>query len=113
MGVTVINESAFDTLLLRTGPHTQAIIDAAVAGGINLRIVDDEHLAVSLDETVGLEDIEILLGVIAEGSGLPRAALDEADAANSGIPAGLRRQSAILQYQIGRAVCRERGCQYV
>lgn len=100
MGVAVVNERFFDTLLLRTGPHTQAIIDAAVAGGINLRIVDGEHLAISLDETIEFADIEILLGVIAEGSGLSRAALDEADSESNGIPAGLRRQSAILQYPV-------------
>src|SRR5690606_3541712 len=60
--------------------------------------VDAEHLGISLDETVELGDLETLLGVVAEGSGLPRVGLDEADAAHTGIPDGLRRKSAILQH---------------
>lgn len=99
MGVKVVNDSYFDTLLLDTGGRTQAIVDAAVAGGINLRVVGTSQLAVSLDETVGLEDLEVLLGVIAEGSGLTRASLD-AHGAETGLPAGLLRQSAILAHPI-------------
>ncbi|CAM5787291.1 aminomethyl-transferring glycine dehydrogenase [Castellaniella caeni] len=97
MGVKVVNDSWFDTLQLATGARTQAVVDAAVAGGMNLRRVDDMHVAVSLDETVGQRDIETLLGVIASGMGVARTAPDftvEGD----GIPAALHRQGAILAH---------------
>ncbi|WP_323011716.1 aminomethyl-transferring glycine dehydrogenase [Castellaniella sp.] len=97
MGVSVCNSSWFDTLQLDTGSHTQAVLDAAVDGGINLRRVDDTHVALSLDETVGQSDIETLMGVLAAGLGTQRVAPDFSSTAD-GIPAALRRQSAIMAH---------------
>lgn len=97
MGATVLNDSFFDTLHLQTGDQTQAVLDAAVAGGINLRIVDDASVAISLDETVAADDLEVLVGVLAEGLGLNRVALDFS-ATDDGIPAACRRTSAILSH---------------
>ncbi|MFT0533562.1 aminomethyl-transferring glycine dehydrogenase [Castellaniella hirudinis] len=97
MGVSVCNDTWFDTLQLDTGDRTQSVLDAAVDGGINLRRVDDAHVALSLDETVGQTDIETLLGILAAGLGVQRAALDfSADA--DGIPAALRRQGPIMAH---------------
>ncbi len=97
MGATVLNESYFDTLHLRTGARTQAVLDSAVAGGINLRIVDDASVAISLDETVVAEDLEILAGVLAKGLDLARVAPDFG-AAGDGIPPACRRASPILSH---------------
>ncbi len=97
MGLKVRNESFFDTLHLETGARTQAVLDAAVDGGMNLRRVDDTHIALSLDETVAAQDIETLLGVLAAGMGVARVAPDFSAEAD-GIPAALRRQSAILAH---------------
>uniref|UniRef100_UPI0033417137 aminomethyl-transferring glycine dehydrogenase n=1 Tax=Castellaniella defragrans TaxID=75697 RepID=UPI0033417137 len=99
MGVTVLNDSFFDTLHLRTGERTQAVLDTAVAGGINLRIVDDASVAISLDETVAAEDLELLVGVLVEGLGLTRAALD-AGSAGTGIPPACQREGAILAHPV-------------
>ncbi len=97
MGATVLNDSFFDTLHLRTGERTQAVLDSAVAGGINLRIVDDASVAVSLDETVVAEDLEVLVGVLAEGLGLARVAPDFTSA-DDGVPAACRRAGPILSH---------------
>lgn len=98
MGINVLNNTYFDTLYLATGDKTQAIIDAAVAGGINLRCVDNAHLAISLDETVSTDDLDVLLAAIASGSGLAKAGLDMENSGN-GIPASLQRKSAILSHK--------------
>jgi len=97
MGLKVCNDSHFDTLLLETGARTQAVLDAAVDGGMNLRHVDDTHVALSLDETVGEADIETLVGVLAAGMGVARVAPDFTRQAD-GIPASLRREGPILAY---------------
>jgi glycine dehydrogenase len=97
MGVKVVNDTFFDTLHLETGARTQAVLDAAVDGGMNLRRVDDTHVALSLDETVNAQDIETLVGALATGLGVARAAPDFS-AETDGIPAALRRQGAILTH---------------
>lgn len=101
LGVTVVNTQFFDTLLLDTGNATQAIVEAAQAARINLRQPGAGRLAVSLDETVTVADLDALLSVFAQGLGKAwdAAALKQAPAA-LGIPAAMRRQGAILSHDI-------------
>lgn len=101
LGVTVVNKQYFDTLLLDTGDATQAIVGAAKAAHINLRQPGAGRLAVSLDETVTVADIDALLSVFAQGLGKTwDAAAQKAKPTALGIPAGLRRQGAILSHPI-------------
>ncbi|ARR51125.1 glycine dehydrogenase (aminomethyl-transferring) [Photobacterium damselae subsp. damselae] len=51
----------FDTLTVHTLNHTEVIYQKAQQQGLNLRLVDSETLAISLDETTTLNDIEQLL----------------------------------------------------
>src|SRR5690606_42074623 len=67
LGIASVNGQFFDTLLLDTGAATPAIVKAAQAASINLRQVDGKQLAVSLDETVTVDDVHGLLKVFAEG----------------------------------------------
>lgn len=64
--VSVENQSWFDTLTLNTGDDTQSIIDRAAAHEINLRVIDDAHVGISIDETTVADDIvdlwDVLLG---------------------------------------------------
>src|SRR5690554_5078895 len=69
LGLPVRNASYFDTLCIDTGAHTAAVLQAAREARINLRIVDDATLAISLDETVTLEDVHALAAVFAQGVG--------------------------------------------
>ncbi|MBB5215262.1 aminomethyl-transferring glycine dehydrogenase [Parapusillimonas granuli] len=101
MGVAAVNEHFFDTLLLDTGAHTAAIVKAARAACINLRVVGDTRLAVSLDETVTVADLDALLGVFAAGvGGSWNPPAGRSLPAAHGIPAGLLRQSPILSHPI-------------
>lgn len=100
LGLAVRNSTYFDTLCINTGAHTQAILDSARAACINLRVVDDSTLAVSLDETVVLDDVRTLVDVFARGVGkaADTAAL-EADAGH-GLPQQLLRTSDVLPHPV-------------
>ena len=51
------NENFFDTLLIHVGDKQDKIIDKAELFEINLRIVGDDFVGISLDETTTLEDV--------------------------------------------------------
>ncbi|OZI17219.1 aminomethyl-transferring glycine dehydrogenase [Bordetella genomosp. 7] len=107
LGIKVVNDTFFDTLLLETGPATPAILQAAECERINLRRVDGARLAVSLDETVTAADLQALVNVFAAGlqkDELPVDAAAQDSAAPGGIPASLRRQGAILAHPVFSSV---------
>lgn len=128
LGLRVLNEYGFDTVLVDTGQQTGAIIEAALGAGINLRPVDQDRIAVSFDETVTQNDLCALVEVFAKGVGKPpscsrvgdglaqatvaeASSITRADAAgvrhghelhsaNIDIPVSLRRQGAILPHAV-------------
>ncbi|KAJ3351802.1 hypothetical protein HDU83_008704 [Entophlyctis luteolus] len=68
LGHTVVNETFFDTLTIKTAVPASEIHDAARENGINLRVIDDTHVGVTFDESVTLSDLSSLLAVFARGS---------------------------------------------
>jgi glycine dehydrogenase len=102
MGVAAANAAFFDTVLLETGEHTRAVLDAARAASINLRQVGQDRIAVSLDETVTSDDLIRLAGVFADALKAPfdASALAAADVPEPRIPAGLGRASPILSHPV-------------
>eukprot|EP00887_Chlorella_sp_A99_P004410 scaffold39.g4410.t1 len=103
LGVRVVNPTFFDTLFLDTGAATPAILRAADSAHINLRHVDDTHLALSLDETVTAADLQELLKVFSAGLAKHAMTLD-IDAldmrAPGGIPPSMQRHGAILSHPV-------------
>ncbi len=99
LGLASRNASFFDTLLLDSGEHTQAIVRGAQAASINLRQVGASQLAVSLDETVTVSDVTQLLQIFARALGKTWTA-GQALPERHGIPAGLQRTSAVLAHPI-------------
>ncbi len=57
-GVEVANARWFDTLTVRVPGHGEAVAEAAVATGINLRRIDADAVGISLDETTTEADLE-------------------------------------------------------
>ncbi|BFM14463.1 aminomethyl-transferring glycine dehydrogenase [Maricurvus nonylphenolicus] len=94
-GAELVNSSWFDTLTVKTGDKTSAIHSAAQAAGINLRVIDDAHVGVSLDETTSVEDIK-LLWVIFLGT-TPET---DTELAISAIPSALIRESEALTHPV-------------
>ena len=57
-GIEVVTPAFFDTITVRVSGMAAAIAAAACAKGINLRVVDGDHLGIALDETTTRGDIE-------------------------------------------------------
>ena len=113
LDIEVVNDTFFDTLLLKTGSVTPAILTAAECERINLRRVDGAHIAVSLDETVTAEDLQALLNVFSSGFSKDdiKIAFDRqpgqagaTSGAIPGLPAAVLRSSPILAHPIFSSV---------
>src|SRR5690606_5685824 len=91
--------TAFDTLCLKTGERTDALLERARALGVNLRKTWNEYICISLDETTTRADVELLWQVFGEGKEQP--SIDALDAtAPDLIPDGLRRTSGYLEHPV-------------
>ncbi len=100
LGYQLINSSAFDTLTIQTAGATAAIAGKARAARVNLRLVSDACLGVSLDETTTREDVEQLWGFFAKaGQTTPRVAAFENGVATL-LPSTLQRNSAYLTHPV-------------
>lgn len=95
-GIQRINTRYFDTLSLDLGDQAQAIHQAALAKGINLRI-NANILGISVNETTSIADIEELLAlfdIAVDVTMLDKALTNTAH----GIPKDLLRTDAILSH---------------
>jgi len=100
LGIKVVNDTFFDTLLLETGAGTEAVLNAARAARINLRSVSATQLGISLDETVTLHDLEQLLEVFARATNQSAPAVSTAITGLPGIAAAVQRKQAILSHPV-------------
>ena len=60
-GYDLSSDSFFDTVTVKTAAKTDQILDAAVEQGVNLRRVDDDHIAVACDEIMGHPELKIVV----------------------------------------------------
>ena len=95
----MVNESAFDTLLLKTGSRTEELYQSALATGLNLRRITTKNLGISLDETTTPADVSELLRVLT-GADLDVVSLDQNLSSDSSIPASLKRTSDFLTHAV-------------
>lgn len=63
LGITQLNSSYFDTLLIRT--NAAAVQTIALANKINFLYVDDETVAISVNEATSVADLQQIVTVIA------------------------------------------------
>ncbi|MFK3718897.1 aminomethyl-transferring glycine dehydrogenase [Pseudomonas fulva] len=99
MAVTVVNDTAFDTLTLATGDATLGLHEKARAQGINLRQVDAGHVGVSLDETTTPADVQALWQLLGDGQTQPDfQAL--ATGSSTLLPKALLRRSTFLEHPV-------------
>jgi glycine dehydrogenase len=59
-GFELLNNTWFDTIGVKVGNNKQQIVDAALAGQLNLRTDVPDVLGISLDETTSREDLQAL-----------------------------------------------------
>ncbi|MHA7140183.1 aminomethyl-transferring glycine dehydrogenase [Arthrobacter sp. Sr33] len=91
--VTVVHADFFDTILINVPGRAKEFQVKAEAAGINLRLVDEDHLGVSCDETTTDEHLGTLAGVF----GVEQLAEIHGHA---GVPADLVRTSTYLTHPV-------------
>ncbi len=97
LGFSLGNGGFFDTLTVVTAEKTAAIHQSARDKGINLRVIDDASVGLSLDETSTRQQVELLWQVFSAGCEL--TVEDQADSA-AGIPVELWREDAVLTHPV-------------
>ncbi|MDO8862138.1 aminomethyl-transferring glycine dehydrogenase [Haliea sp. E1-2-M8] len=97
-GIRPVNAHFFDTLTLDVGGEQGAIVERALAAGMNLRIIGTEQIGIALDETTTAEDVDQLLAVVTGSA--PAASCRERDDAAEGVPAALQREVDYLQHPL-------------
>ncbi|MCX4821629.1 aminomethyl-transferring glycine dehydrogenase [Streptomyces sp. NBC_01142] len=78
-GVEVVHGSYFDTLTARVPGKAAEVVAAAREGGVNLHLVDADHLSIACDETTGRSQLAAVwtaFGVEADIEALDEAAAD-------------------------------------
>jgi len=105
MGFNQLNKYFFDTLDIRLpeGITGEMITKLAIEHQMNLRIIDDNHIGISIDETTELADINILLSIFARASGKPFTEFvcdpKECEKIRT-IPEKLERKSGFLKHPV-------------
>ncbi len=60
-GYDLVSDNFFDTITVKTANNTDQILLAAVKNGVNLRRVDDQHVAIACDEVMGVAELKLVL----------------------------------------------------
>jgi glycine dehydrogenase len=97
LGVEVVHDVYFDTVLARVPGRAGEIVRAARERGVNLRPVDADHVGVSCDETTTDEHVTLVLHAF----GLAENAELTADGGD--LPASVRRESEYLTHPVFHA----------
>ncbi|MDQ1620317.1 MAG: glycine dehydrogenase [Actinomycetota bacterium] len=98
-GVEIVHEVFFDTVLVRVEGRAREVLAAALERGVNLRLVDADHVSITTDETTTRAQLDAVWGAF----GLDRDA-DELDAATTdSLPPDLRRESSYLSHPVFHA----------
>lgn len=100
LGLTVLNQTFFDTLLVQAKGKVAVIHSVARSRSINLREVDADHLAISLDETVTDEDLRSLVSIFesAQGQSFEQASVSPGEL--PGIPVSVLRKGQALSHPV-------------
>ena len=100
LGHQVLSDCYFDTLIISTPNRAKRIAAQAAEVNINLRVVDADHIGISLDETTTRGNVRAVWQVFASSvADLPDInALD--DSLGECIPQALLRNDQILQHPV-------------
>jgi glycine dehydrogenase len=94
-GHTVETGAYFDTITLRTATDAAALVERAHGAGYLFRLVDDERVQLSVDETTTVEDLHAVARIL--GAELDETLPRDVD---EWIPAGLERGTPYLTHPV-------------
>ena len=99
-GYSLNHQNYFDTLSISVGENkAQPLIEFAESKEINLRLIDDSTVAISLNETIELNELNQLIGLFAEFKGVDFDSISEITR-ESQLDASLIRKSSFLTHPI-------------
>ncbi|MBD8062207.1 aminomethyl-transferring glycine dehydrogenase [Oceanitalea stevensii] len=90
-GVEVVHDAFFDTVTVRVPGRAAVVVAEAERAGVNLRLVDEDTVGISCDETTTPEHLAAVLAAFGTDGAAPGSGGFE-------IPAPLRRTSAFLTH---------------
>jgi glycine dehydrogenase len=96
-GVDVVHETFFDTVLARTPGRAAAVVAAARDRGVNLRLVDADHVGVTTDETTTREHLAAVwaaFGAAHDASDADRLAGEDR------LPESVQRHDEVLTHPV-------------
>jgi glycine dehydrogenase len=91
-GVEVVHDTFFDTVLTRVPGRAADVVGAARRQGVHLRLVDDDHVGISVGETATSE----VLDAVVAAFGVTWSLSSWADS----VPEPLRRQTPYLTHEV-------------
>ncbi len=94
LGYNLKSSSFFDTVTVRSESHTQEIFSTAQDQLMNLRMLDENHLSISLDETTTDQEIENITKLFRV---LPK---NEKVISSFGLPVDIQRSSEYLTHPV-------------
>jgi glycine dehydrogenase len=94
-GAEVVHPAFFDTVLLRTPGRARGVVAAAAERGVNLRHVDDDHVAATTDELTTREHLRAVWAAFG-ADGLDPDAVEAPDT----LPAALLRDDEVLTHPV-------------
>ncbi len=98
LGYPIRHHAFFDTLVVQAPGHAGRLRDKAEQSRYNLRLIDADHLGISLDETISPEKIEGLLQVFADTTAHEVSGVIFNKDLKDSIPANLERASPFLEH---------------
>jgi len=93
-GIAVVNDHFFDTITVRAPGQAREFTDEAERAGINLRLIDSNHIGIACDETTSVDIVNRVLSVFKANPVAARRVR---------IPATLVRTSQFLEQPVFRA----------
>jgi glycine dehydrogenase len=96
LGFKQLNTSYFDTILLKV--EASQLKPVAEANKINFNYVDDHHVSISINETVGVREIEAIVHCFREAFGLKSE--KTTSSTTSVLPENILRNSGFLENEI-------------
>ncbi|HVR77929.1 MAG TPA: aminomethyl-transferring glycine dehydrogenase [Acidimicrobiia bacterium] len=91
-GYRTVNDWFFDTITISAPGRAVEIVEAALAQGINLGLVDDDRIRIALDETTTSDIVDGVLGAF--------GAVIESDDGSTALPADLVRSTEFMTHPV-------------
>jgi glycine dehydrogenase len=95
-GIPIVHRHYFDTLLVSAPGRAADVVERAADRGVQLRLVDADHVGISCAETTGRRHLDAVL----DAFGLPPLGEDQMEGAVDALPGSLARRSAFLTHPV-------------